>query len=674
MRRIFSFLSAVVLFCMAAFLPAQSDEAPPEAPDAERFTIIGEYLESDPRSVSAQISIITEDEIEAAAPANAAEIVAAIPGVQINRYGGAVEPSAVSIRGSSAEQVLVLVNGKRLNTAQGGGVDLGSINPDSIERIEVIRGGSSARFGEGAFGGVINIITKEGYGKEFEHSAEYGFSSYFTHELTLQSLGPIGKEKNADYFFSLRGFSTRGGYTYTDPHAGGETLERSNTAGLMGDASLKLGWTLDEEAGVRLSLSGQFHASDKGVPGLSEFPTPEASMEDIRATGLVSFVFRNNPVAGITVDVTGTKQVRHFTDPGYYLGELDDTHDNTAFGIGLELSRKDDFRFLFLQTAAGYSFRYDHLVSTGLIKAGGEAEEGKADRSAHSGFFRQEYHLIPFTGTGIGRLQLMPSIRFDGSVQRYNAGGYSGFQGRPGFALGVLLPFDRERRFLLKGNIATTYRSPSFDDLFWPSTAFARGNPGLLPEEAVVIDAGMLLKPFDFLSVEGVFFGHDVTNLIQWTPGPAGQWQPGNIGRAIVRGAEAEVKFLFRLTGFKSLLLITGSYTYLYAADAVEGSTTFGKQLPRRAPHSAGGNITLTHDRGHSLYIGGRYVGRRYQTAQNTKWLAPYFVLDATVRIQPFEFLTISLIAKNLLGLEYIDIREFPIPGRELGCSVKITL
>jgi vitamin B12 transporter len=661
-----------VVFLLAAAGILRAQEGAEAGEERERITVVGEALPTDPRSVSSQVTVITGEEIRASAKDSVAEVVASVTGVQINRYGGATEPSLVSIRGSSPEQVLVLINGKRLNSAQGGGVDLGSISTEDIERIEVVRGGSGALHGHNALGGVINIVTKDGYGKDFEHSVSYGFSSYFTHELSWQLLGPLGADRSGDFFIGLKGLSTEGGYIYSDPHGGGSAV-RLNTAGLMGDGSVKLGWTVDPLRGIRLALTSQFHASRKGVPGLAEFPTPEAEMEDLRALGLVSFTYHNNPVASLSLDAHVLRQTRRYTDPGYFLGAVNDSHDNTAFGAEAELSRNDDFKYVFVKSTAGYDFRFDRLLSSGLVTTGGADASGTVERAAHGVFFREEIHILPFGDTGYGRLQLTPALRYDGAAVSYPDDAYSSVRGRMSWGLGLLVPFGPERRVVLKGNIGTGYRVPSFDDLFWPSTAFAVGNPSLEPEEAMIYDVGVLARPFPFLSVEGVFYHHGVHNLIQWMPGPSGQWRPRNIGAASMTGAEAEVRMLFRLDRIESYLEAAGNYTFLSALDVTESSVTTGKQLPRRARHRGNFSLTWKHDRGHSVYLGGRYVSRRYQTAANTKYLPGYFVLDTAGRLRLGKYITFVLTVDNILNLEYIDIREFPIPDREIGCSIRFS-
>jgi outer membrane cobalamin receptor len=89
------------------------------------------------------------------------EVVSQATGVNVREFGGLGSASTISIRGSSSDQVVVLLDGIRLNPSGGGGVDLSTIPAEHIASIEVIRGGDSAFYGDGALGGVINIKTKK---------------------------------------------------------------------------------------------------------------------------------------------------------------------------------------------------------------------------------------------------------------------------------------------------------------------------------------------------------------------------------------------------------------------------------------------------------------------------------------------------------------------------------
>jgi outer membrane receptor for ferrienterochelin and colicins len=67
----------------------------------------------------------------------------------------------LSISGMGNKRALVLIDGRRFSSGYKGSVDLKQISIDMIERIEVVRGPSSALYGSDAMGGVVNIITKK---------------------------------------------------------------------------------------------------------------------------------------------------------------------------------------------------------------------------------------------------------------------------------------------------------------------------------------------------------------------------------------------------------------------------------------------------------------------------------------------------------------------------------
>ncbi|HRU93217.1 MAG TPA: TonB-dependent receptor plug domain-containing protein, partial [Candidatus Marinimicrobia bacterium] len=110
--------------------------------------------------VPSSVDVIKMEDLEVRNPQNLAEALQNLQGVYIKDYGGLGNTKTISLRGSSSEQVLVMLDGQRLNNPQTGQVDLALIETEGIERIEVVRGGNSALYGSDAVGGVINIITK----------------------------------------------------------------------------------------------------------------------------------------------------------------------------------------------------------------------------------------------------------------------------------------------------------------------------------------------------------------------------------------------------------------------------------------------------------------------------------------------------------------------------------
>lgn len=123
--------------------------------------------------------VITRDEIAASGAENVAEVLDERPGVEIVRsFAGA----NIYLQGLDPEYMLVLVDGQRVIGRVNGAVDLARIPVDDIERIEIVRGASSALYGSDAIGGVINIITRRA-GEPLEADVSLAYGSFNATDL-----------------------------------------------------------------------------------------------------------------------------------------------------------------------------------------------------------------------------------------------------------------------------------------------------------------------------------------------------------------------------------------------------------------------------------------------------------------------------------------------------------
>ena len=99
--------------------------------------------------VGSSVTVIGLEEIEQRNQLYVSDLLRTVSGVEVTQTGGPGKASSVRIRGGSASQALILVDGVRLNTATGSSVDLANLTADGIERIEVLRGPQATYGSEG---------------------------------------------------------------------------------------------------------------------------------------------------------------------------------------------------------------------------------------------------------------------------------------------------------------------------------------------------------------------------------------------------------------------------------------------------------------------------------------------------------------------------------------------
>ncbi|ADQ14784.1 TonB-dependent receptor plug domain-containing protein [Halanaerobium hydrogeniformans] len=177
-RAVLVLLAALLIFVIP--VGAQEDVI-----DLDEVVVTASRYEEAIMDTPVSIEVISQEDIAQSNSQNVADLLNTYTGVSITDFGGPAGAKQVNIRGASASQVLILLDGQPINEPQNGGFDLGLIPTNNIERIEVIKGPASVIYGANAMGGVVNIITKDiEVEPQTRVSLNYGSYNNFTYELS----------------------------------------------------------------------------------------------------------------------------------------------------------------------------------------------------------------------------------------------------------------------------------------------------------------------------------------------------------------------------------------------------------------------------------------------------------------------------------------------------------
>jgi vitamin B12 transporter len=168
------------------------DDAPGDAGMHGDVVVTATRTPTDESQLAVPVIVITRAEIERALAGDVAGLLASEPGVEVARSGGPGQPASLFLRGSNSNHAVVLVDGVRVNPGTFGGAALQNIQPESIERIEIVEGARSSLYGSDAIGGVVNLITRAGSTRGLSAMASIG--RYGEHTLAADGgteLGPL---------------------------------------------------------------------------------------------------------------------------------------------------------------------------------------------------------------------------------------------------------------------------------------------------------------------------------------------------------------------------------------------------------------------------------------------------------------------------------------------------
>ena len=620
--------------------PTASPASTPDGGTAAGETLVIEAVRSDadlPATASRERIDLAAFAVRAI---STGEVLERLAGVDVVAYGGAGQGRFVRIRGSSPAQVLVLVDGVRVNPLTGGGADLDAIPIELLERVEVSRSAGAARFGADALGGVVSFRSDP---------AAKGAAVL----VTANSLGGMRSAVST----ALRpGGGWSGDLTVRQEHVADrfryrdglrdETRTREN----VGSEAVGLSTGLQGPLG-RGALTARLWGTmlDGGAPGLSEHPTPHAQRADERA----ALALRWEGDGGWSFELSERYEALRYRNDQAMLGappvraaSRGNATQGAAlarFGAGAATftvggdARDERLRDLF----AGHHARQVGGVHGAVhLRSGGDGAKGSS------------------------RFEADAALRVEAVALEGRIDGGTGVTPLPSAGLAW-----HRGLWTVRAHGSRGYRIPTFTELYLPNLETYGGNPALRPEDAWSGDLGVVARArLGNVSgrAEATAFGTILRDGIVFAPVSTFHYKPVNTGPARFAGVE--------LAASADLARVVEMRAAWTRTESLREET--GAPLPGRPRDRIFGRVA------------GRIGGGTIEPFAEAAWTsASYVDSHANLAMPAGEVLTAGLTvhrtrglvrglsltaeATNLTDSEVRDLRFLPQPGRTFWLTVR---
>ena len=457
---------------------------------------------------SRTISIITAEVIEGSPATNLAELLQQEAGIDIRRQGIYGMQADLYIRGGSFDQTLLLIDGIKVEDPQTGHHTLNIALPlEVIKRIEIIKGPAARIFGQNAFTGAINIVTKTN--GDLKNNVGFQLGSYNQQHATAT----LGKSLDNTNVMGHASINSSEGYRYnTDLQNQNYFLKSSfNTKTTPIDVIA----TFSE----RKFGGNQFYA----INAKEQYEETQSSL-----VGISTIIKRGD------LKISPQLYWKRNQDMYLYIRNNPSVYRNLHISNKVGIQINSSYSSSFGVTGFGIDVAKVKMNSNRL---------GNRERWMGNFFLEHRFSLLD------NKLDVTPGV----AVNYFSEFDFNAF---PGIDLGYRI----NDSFRVYANAGYTYRVPTYNDLYYVGRQDI-GNENLVPERAISEEIG--LKYFGKkLNASVAFFNRDSDNLIDYTKeNEDDKWQSNNLKRLNSNGIEAQLSSPFKLGQYTQSLSL--GYTYL---------------------------------------------------------------------------------------------------------------
>lgn len=458
---------------------------------------------------SRTISVISSAEIKNSAATNLADLLQQEAGIDIRRRGTSGMQADLYIRGGSFDQTLMLIDGIKMDDAQTGHHTMNAALPmEVIERIEIIKGPAARVFGQNAFTGAINIVTKKATENTVSANLEAGSYNQLNSSVTVGS-----NLENSSHIVHVSKL-TSDGYRYNTDYDNSNYFIKS---------------TFNKNAQA-IDMIANFSERKFGANGFYSTPSAINQYEETQ-TSLIGFS-------------TQFTSERWLVKPRVYWKRNQDEYVFNRLN-------PPAYRNLHITDKIGAEVNASYTSNLGVTGFGVDMSKiylrsnnlGNRNRFMTTLFLEHQFKLAD------DKLDITPGV----AVTYFSDFKFHAF---PGIDIGYRL----NDHLKVYGNMGYTYRIPTYTDLYYtdPTT---NGNVNLKPEEALSEEIGIKYFTPRF-TASAAIFNRDASKLIDFVKdNEADLWQATNIRDLNTKGFEINTAYYFKIFSYNQNLSL--GYTFL---------------------------------------------------------------------------------------------------------------